>query len=199
MNRRTLFRRFATKEALLAAFWAKVNADLGTRFWPESESDLTALPPDPFAALDGIAPIVQAAHAAGAARKMRLQANPERRAAFRASLAAAQDGLAPERARQLEAAVQLPFSATAWLTMKETWGLAGREAGDASAWAIGALLDAARRERESSSREEDAPHRDASAGLSFGQFRSTMQSPPSARSRAQSASASARLSRPNCT
>lgn len=150
VNRRTIFRHFPTKEALLDSFWAKVNGELGPRFWPESEADLTALPPDLFAALDGIGPIVRAAHASGAAREMRLQANDERRSAFRTALADVQASLPPERARQLEAAVQLMFSATAWMTMKDTWNLDGRQAGEAAAWAIDALIRAARDEASAS-------------------------------------------------
>ncbi len=146
VNRRTIFRHFPTKEDLLSAFWHSANASLGVRFWPESERDLVELPPELFASLDGIEGIVRASHASGAGRQMRLQANGERQAAFRKSLSDVTDNLDPERARQLEATVQLLFSATAWQTMKDYWGLSGMEAGKAAAWAIGALLDAARRE-----------------------------------------------------
>jgi AcrR family transcriptional regulator len=146
VNRRTIFRHFPTKEALLEAFWNDANASLGVRFWPQSEKDLTELPPALFASLDGIEGIVRASHASGAGRQMRLQANEERQAAFRKSLAEVSKDLVPERARQLEAAVQLLFSATAWQTMKDYWGFSGEEAGKAAAWAIEALLDAARRD-----------------------------------------------------
>lgn len=142
----TVYRHFPTKEALLEAFWNDANASLGVRFWPQSEKDLTELPPALFASLDGIEGIVRASHASGAGRQMRLQANEERQAAFRKSLAEVSKDLVPERARQLEAAVQLLFSATAWQTMKDYWGFSGEEAGKAAAWAIEALLDAARRD-----------------------------------------------------
>ncbi|MBB3392223.1 AcrR family transcriptional regulator [Rhizobium sp. BK275] len=146
VNRRTIFRHFPTKEALLEAFWNDANASLGVRFWPESEKDLTDLPPALFASLDGIEGIVRASHASGAGRQMRLQANDERQVAFRKSLAGISKNLPPERARQLEATVQLLFSATAWQTMKDYWGLSGEDAGKAAAWAIEALLDAARKD-----------------------------------------------------
>jgi len=146
VNRRTIFRHFPTKEALLEAFWNETNASLGVRFWPETEEDLTALPRELFASLDGIEQIVRASHASGAGRQMRLQANAERQAAFRRSLSAVTTSMSPERARQLEASVQLLFSATAWQTMKDYWGLTGEQAGEAAAWAIRVLLDAARQE-----------------------------------------------------
>lgn len=154
VNRRTIFRYFPTKEDLLSAFWQSANASLGVRFWPQSERDLVDLPPELFASLDGIEGIVRASHASGAGRQMRLQANGERQAAFRRSLSDVTDDLDPERARQLEATVQLLFSATAWQTMKDYWGLPGKEAGKAAAWAIGALLDAARREGRLSKDEQ---------------------------------------------
>lgn len=146
VNRRTIFRHFPTKEALLEAFWKRTNASLGVQFWPENETDLVALPPGLFASLDRIEGIVRASHSSGAGRDMRLQANPERQRAFRLALAGVTAGLPASRARQVEAAVQLLFSATAWQTMKDYWGLTGHEAGEAVAWAIGALLEAARHE-----------------------------------------------------
>ncbi|HZW46248.1 MAG TPA: helix-turn-helix domain-containing protein [Microvirga sp.] len=143
VNRRTIFRHFPTKDALLQEFWSRTNASLGVRFWPESIGDLTMMLPDLFTALDGIEAIVRASHASGAGYEMRLKANDERVAAFRSSLKPLTERLDAQRARQLEAVVQLLFSATAWMTMKDYWGLNGREAGEAAAWAIGALLKAA--------------------------------------------------------
>lgn len=146
VNRRTIFRHFPTKDDLLSAFWHSANASLGAQFWPQSEADLVNLPPALFTALDSIEGVVRASHSSSAGRQMRLRANDERQAAFAKSLAEITTGLPPERARQLMASVQLMFSATAWQTMKDYWGLSGEEAGKATAWAIRALLDAARNE-----------------------------------------------------
>ena len=147
VNRRTIFRHFPTKESLLTAFWQSTNASLGVKFWPDTERDLLELPPDLFASLDGIEGIVRASHSSGAGREMRLQANPERQAAFRKSLAAVTAGMKRHEARRLEALIQLLFSATAWQTMRDYWGLSGRESGEAASWAIDALLKAARKEK----------------------------------------------------
>lgn len=144
VNRRTIFRHFPTKEALLEAFWASTNASLGVRFWPEREQDLVDLPPDLFASLDAIEGVVRASHASATGREMRLRANGERQRAFQSSLSQVANGMDPKAARQLEAVIQLLFSATAWQTMKDYWGLTGREAGEAAAWAIRALLNAAK-------------------------------------------------------
>lgn len=146
VNRRTIFRHFPTKEALLRAFWTSTNATLGVPVWPESEADLTRLPPELFAALERIEGVVRAAHTSSTGREFRMQANEERLRAFRASLADVARDLDPRTARHLAALVQLLFSATAWLTMRDYWGFGGREAGEAAAWGIGALLAAARAE-----------------------------------------------------
>lgn len=153
VNRRTIFRHFATKEAVLEAFWRDVNASLGIRVWPENTDDLRTMPPSLFTALDSIAPIVDAAHSSGAARDMRLQARPERQARFRAALEPINQSLAPDRAEDLTAIVQLLFSATAAMSLRENWDLRGERAGRAVAWAIGALLDAARNESSMSERD----------------------------------------------
>lgn len=146
IGRRTIFRHFPTKESLLDAYWLKINNSLGVRFWPDSEADLTRLPERLFASFDQIEGIVRASHASPSGRKMRMRANDVRQAAFRKSLADAARHLPPERARQLEAVVQLLFSATAWITMKDYWGLSGPQSGRAAAWAIDALIKAARDE-----------------------------------------------------
>ena len=40
---------------------------------------------------------------------------------------------------------ELLFSPRAWDSMKENWGLSGKQAGQASAWAINVLLDELKR------------------------------------------------------
>jgi AcrR family transcriptional regulator len=145
VNRRTVFRHFQDKDALLDAFWARANEKLGVRVWPENELDLAAIPPELFAALDRHEGIVRASNVSVAGREVRLRANDQRQAAFRKSLEAVSEQLSPERRKQLEALVHLLFSPAAWQTMRDHWGLTGREAGEASAWAIQALLTAARK------------------------------------------------------
>lgn len=147
VSRRTVFRHFKDKDALLDAFWARTNESLGVPFWPHNERDLIALPPELFAALDRNEGVVRASNVSATGREVRLRSNDHRQAAFRESLAAARQGLDPARVRQLEAIVHLLFSPAAWQTMKDHWGLTGREAGEASAWAIDSLLKAARKER----------------------------------------------------
>ena len=144
VNRRTVFRHFADKGQLIDAFWAQTNRGLGVQFWPRSEADLIRLPESLFEALESIGGIVRASHLSAAGREMLLRANIERQAAFRESLASVTADMSALRARQLQATIQLLFSATAWQTMRDYWGLSAREAGEACSWAIEAILKAAK-------------------------------------------------------
>ncbi|PWS38020.1 TetR/AcrR family transcriptional regulator [Falsiroseomonas bella] len=146
VQRRTVFRHFPTKDDLLAAFWAWMNRGVALRTWPENEADLLAMPPVTFAGFDRQEGLIRAALETPAGREMRRQANPERQAAFRRSLADATRGRDPRRARQAEAVIQLLYSATAWQSLRDNWDMTGAEAGEAVAWAIGELLAALRRE-----------------------------------------------------
>ncbi|SMF53484.1 transcriptional regulator, TetR family [Tistlia consotensis] len=146
VQRRTVFRHFENKEALLKAFWTWTNREVAPRTWPETEADLVGMPPVTFAGFDRREGLIRAALLSRSGREMRLGAAAEREAAFRGSLAEVTGGLDPARARQAIAVIQLLYSASAWLSFKDYWQFSGREAGEASAWAIGVLLDALRRE-----------------------------------------------------
>ncbi|EIM27073.1 TetR/AcrR family transcriptional regulator [Microvirga lotononidis] len=146
ISRRTIFRYFATKEELIDAFWLHINASSGAGF-PRSEEDLVRRPVELFESLESVAGVVRASHLSAAGHAMRLRASEERRAAFRVCLADVTAGMAPEEAVKLEAVVQLLYSATAWLTIKDYWGLSGREGGEAVSWAIETLINEAKRKK----------------------------------------------------
>jgi AcrR family transcriptional regulator len=146
VERRTVFRHFTNKEGLLDAFWTWINAEAGVRNFPQAERDLSELPPVTFAGFDRIEGLVRASLSSAAGRELRLRQNAARRAGIEKATADATAGATPERATQLRAVVQLLYSAAAWQSMKDYWGLSGKEAGEASVWAIETLLAAVRRE-----------------------------------------------------
>ncbi|NKC30608.1 TetR/AcrR family transcriptional regulator [Falsiroseomonas selenitidurans] len=156
VERRTVFRHFPNKAALLAAFWEGMNQRVALRTWPQNEADLRTLPAETFAGFDRHEGVIRAALASGAGREMRLAANEERRRAFRTSLAEVAQGVPPERAEQAAAVIQLLYSAGAWQSLKDYWQLDGRQAGEAVSWAIGALIDTLRRDAAT----RDLPHKD---------------------------------------
>lgn len=149
VNRRTIFRHFANKDELLQAFWTSTNATLDMKIWPETGEDLMSMPPKLFEAMERIEGFVRAAHLSPTGHMMRMQVNAERLAAFRGSLADISTGMDPVARGRLEALSQVLFSATTWLSLRDYWGMSGREAGDAVVWGINALIDAAIREKSS--------------------------------------------------
>ncbi|GGF71720.1 hypothetical protein GCM10007301_34330 [Azorhizobium oxalatiphilum] len=144
VSRRTIFRYFKDKDALLDAFLSRTNERLGVPVWPDCEADLVDLPPDLFEALERNSGTVHALNVSVAGREVRLRDNKARQAAFRKSLKDASKGLSRQEKSYLEAVVHLLFTTSAWQIMKDHWQLEGRDAGKASAWAIGLLLDAAK-------------------------------------------------------
>jgi AcrR family transcriptional regulator len=146
VERRTVFRHFPNKNALLAAFWVWLNQRVALRTWPESEADLRAMPPVTFAGFDRHEGVIRAALASRSGREMRLAANAERQAAFRNSLVGVTQDVDPQRAEQATAVIQLLYSAGAWQSLRDYWQLDGQAAGEAVSWAIGVLIEALRRE-----------------------------------------------------
>ena len=158
VKERTVYRHFPSKEALLDAFWTWINERAGFAVYQESECDLVEQPKAVFAGFDAIEGLVRASISSRAGREMRLRRLPERRAAFERSLAGVTGGLAPERARQLTAAIHLLYSAPAWQVMRDFAGLSSAEAGEAASWAIRTLIAAARQEA-APARHPSANHR----------------------------------------
>lgn len=147
VSRRTIFRYFKDKDELLDAFLSRTNELLGVPVWPNCEADLVSIPPDLFEALEKNSGTVHALNVSVAGREVRLRDNKARQAAFRKSLKEASKGLSQQHKAYLEAVVHLLFTTSAWQVMKDHWNLEGREAGKASAWVIGLLLDAARAQK----------------------------------------------------
>lgn len=140
VQRRTIFRHFPNKDALLEAFWTWINQQVALQTWPRTKEDLVTMPPVTFAGFDQHEGVIRAALMSKSGREMRLRANPERQAAFHESLAEITSELDPLLARNLLAVVQALYSASAWQSMRDYWHLSGREAGEAVAWAIETLL-----------------------------------------------------------
>lgn len=144
VERRTLFRHFATKEELLAGFWQWINTRLAPRTLPASLEELIAAPRETFARFDDDEGLIRASLHTPAGRTMRLAAVAERRQAFRAALRGATRGVPTADRRRLEAVVHALYSAAAWETMRDYAGVSGKQAGEAASWALRILIDAVR-------------------------------------------------------
>jgi AcrR family transcriptional regulator len=144
VERRTLFRHFATRETLLAAFWVWINARIAPSTLPGSLDELIAAPRETFARFDDEEGVIRASLHSAAGRAMRMAAVGARRAAFRAALREATRGASAADRRRLEAVVHALYSASAWGAMRDYAGVSGARAGDAASWALAVLVDAVR-------------------------------------------------------
>ena len=141
IERRTVFRHFATKEALLAAFWEWINHRITPRTLPGSLAELVAAPRETFARFDDEEGVIRASLHTPAGRAMRMAAVPARREAFRDALREATRGATAADRRRLEAVVHALYSASAWEAMRDYAGVSGSQAGDAASWALAILVD----------------------------------------------------------
>lgn len=142
MSERTVYRHFATREALLDAFWTRLHASLGIVF-PTTAAELIALPRRVFPLFAERETVIRGLMASPQGRKVRLAVNEDRQAAIRAAVRDGVGEMTEPGFTRLCAAVQLLYSAAGWLTMRDYWGLSGEAAGQAASDAIAALLASA--------------------------------------------------------
>lgn len=141
--KRTIYRHFATRELMLEAWWARHKQSINQEQFPDTAAALAAFARRAFPKFDEEATIMRGMVLSEQGRAMTLAANQKRMQAIRAAVRDGAGDLPEPQATRLAATVQLLQSATAWLTMREYWGLSGEEAGEAAAQAIEALFAAA--------------------------------------------------------
>ncbi|MGK9264834.1 TetR/AcrR family transcriptional regulator [Sinorhizobium meliloti] len=142
IQRRTIFRHFASKDDLLFAFWPWFNARIGASMKPETLQDIISGPPQAFPLFDAHEAAMRAALHSRTGRQMRLGTVSDRRKYFSAGLAPVLSALTPERARKVEALAHLLYSASAWEVLKDYGGLDGTQAGETASWALELILSA---------------------------------------------------------
>jgi len=143
VERRTVFRHFATKEALFDAFWVYINQSMNAAVLPTTLEELLRSPLDAFPQFDKNEGIIRASLHTPTGHAMRMRTVKARRIAFRTCLEDANLDVNSKSARKVEALFHLLYSASAWETLKDYGGLTGKDAGQAASWAMQALLKAA--------------------------------------------------------
>jgi len=142
---RTVYRHFPTKDDLIEKIGDSRDAQLGITHQPGSIEALLADMPALFELFHEHDDLVRTADVSRAGREVHDRARKRRAANLERIFEEVTRELSPTEARRLLAAVQALWSTRAWLTMHDSWGLDGREAGEAAQWAIGVLIDEARR------------------------------------------------------
>jgi AcrR family transcriptional regulator len=139
ISRRTIYRYFPDRQALLAAGSTRVRELAGTGVaFPSSEEDLLNTHPI-YTGLDRVAPIATLVRSTPYGRAMRLSEKAERQASYTAVAADAVKDL-PQEDRQLATAMLQVLHTTPWLEMRDHWDLSGEQIARATAWAIRTLL-----------------------------------------------------------
>lgn len=142
VQRRTVFRHFASKDDLLAAFWPWLNARIGASIAPATAQDIVDGPRQAFPLFDAHEAAMRAALHSRTGREMRMGTVPTRRRNFSRALDPALASLPAEEARKVEALAHLLYSASAWEVLKDYGGLTGTQAGEAASWALELILSA---------------------------------------------------------
>lgn len=142
----TVYRHFPTREDLLRGLWRQLNARMGAGIgMPASIDELLAQHGNLLRGFDRIAPQIVASITTPQGREMRAALNPQRRRAFRAIVDEAAPHLGPAARTRAAAILQLLHSAHAWMSLRDQWGMDGREAAEATRWAIDVLLQQLRK------------------------------------------------------
>ena len=145
---RTLYRYYASKEALLSAFWLWLNDRLGMPAPARSPDELVANIATIFAAFAAGEPLVRAMLHDPHGRATRLAQRDVRRQRLREAL---QDVLTPLDAvtrKRLLVSIHALISASGWETMQDYGRVTSGEAADAAQWAVKALIMAAKRKKK---------------------------------------------------
>ena len=147
VQERTVYRYFPTKSDLELAMWWWVSNRAGLLLFVEAanETELIAQMRASFAGFDAQAPLVQAMLHSRQGLELRLRPNADRQAMFARCLAEAVPGLDAETSRKATAAVQILYSATAWESLRNFWGMEGNEAAEVVELALSSMFEGLRR------------------------------------------------------
>jgi len=163
MSARTVYRHFPTRADLLLALWERHREQTDTRF-PTHEEELLPLVRAQFRHFEEHAPLVRAALASPASTEVLAHGWEQGHAAFQAALSGITPDLSAEQARWLVAVCQSIYSAPFWQMLRTRGRLSGEEAERAAAWAMEAVLAAARSAAKATTRQEVQSTPSASAG-----------------------------------
>jgi AcrR family transcriptional regulator len=144
---RTVYRHFATREALFDAWaeWVDERLQIHLHSYPESAEQLGPFARELYRSYDESGSLVRAMLTSRAARAVRERTRRRRQRGFNRAMCGLTAGLEPKERARVVAVVYLLVSAPAWQAMREQSGLDGVEAGKAAAWALRVLTEELRR------------------------------------------------------
>ena len=141
---RTVYRHFPSRADLMQALWERVRDDSKTRF-PSTEAEVVSFARRQFGEFNAREALVRASLSFSASTELRARGSLEGRPAFRRSLAHI-TGTCPAAQRRLIAICLAIYSAAFWQLLRDRGELEGDEPGEAAAWALTQILQAAKAE-----------------------------------------------------
>ena len=142
---RTVYRHFPSRADLMQALWERVRDDSKTRF-PSTEAEVASFARRQFGEFNEREALVRASLSFSASTELRARGSLEGRPAFRRSLAHITRHLPPAAQRRLIAICLAIYSAAFWQLLRDRGELEGDEPGEAAAWAMTQILQAAKAE-----------------------------------------------------
>lgn len=141
VGRRTVYRYFPDREALMQSAWDRVTALAGPEVtFPRSEAEMLGSLEPIYTGFDRIAPLATLVRSTPQGRAVRRSQNVRRVASYTAAAAEAVKALPPEDQRLATAVLQV-LHTTPWLEMRDHWGLDGRQMAKALGWAMRTLIN----------------------------------------------------------
>jgi AcrR family transcriptional regulator len=145
MSAPTVYRYFATREALVEAFWDWLGPRWGLPKGPVTLEELESSARSLMRFFDGEQALAKAFIYTPEGRRVRRQRQAERNQMAIGPVAELVAGLSPAAQRRAFAAVKMFIGIPVWLEMHENWGLEGEEIGNIAAWALKALVNEIKR------------------------------------------------------
>jgi AcrR family transcriptional regulator len=153
MGARTVYRYFPSRAELLQALWERLRGATGIRF-PATEEEVVPFIRGMFQQFEDHQALVRAVINSPISMEVRKTGAIRGRADLTKSLSKALSGLPPRRQTQVIAIFLTLYSGNFWQTLRDRGGLSGPDAQEAGAWALEALLQAARNESKSTKSKE---------------------------------------------
>jgi len=145
MGARTVYRYFPRRANLMQVVWERIREETRTRF-PSNEREVVVFARTQFREFDKQEAMVRASLAFSGSTEIRARGSLQGRPAFRKSLSHITAHLPPAERRRLIAVCLAIYSAPFWQLLRDRGELDGGEPGEAAAWALQAVLSAARSE-----------------------------------------------------
>ena len=145
---------FPTKDALFESFAHWLDDQIGTPTMPMNLEELVNGVEEIFAAFDENEDVIRSQWATPHGRAIREKGRVRRLAMIRAVVERGMPNLQAAERHGATAILSLLHSSRTWQTLRDDFGMSGREAGNLVAWALRALADDLRRRDGEAARQK---------------------------------------------